>query len=153
MALFKGSDDEGAGVIDDFLDDLSNGEERQSFNTSPPPQNDLLSSPEPISNGPPPATNSIFAQPGMKGKKIKIVSAQSKANGKTTTTTTLTAPASSFTPVNRRGEEIALSDSDSEDEVPVSAPVIKKALGRPSMVPMRGGGAPKRSRGRPKKTM
>ncbi|KAH3988922.1 hypothetical protein HBI81_125150 [Parastagonospora nodorum] len=153
MALFGGSDDEGAGVIDDFLGDLSNGEEDQPFYTSPPTQKDPSPSPEPVRNGPPQSTNSIFAQPGMKGKKIKIVSAQSKANGKTTTTTTLTAPASSFTPVNRRGKEIALSESDSEDEVPASAPAVKKALGRPSMVPTRGRGAPKRGRGRPRKTM
>jgi hypothetical protein len=155
MALFEGSDDEGAGVIDDFLGDLSNNEEDQLLDNSPPPQNDLSPSPEPepVRSGPPQSTNSIFAQPGMKGKKIKIVSAQSKANRKITTTTTLTAPTSSFTPVNRRGKEFVLSDSDSEDEVPASAPSVKKPFGRPPMVPTRGGGATKRGRGRPRKTM
>jgi hypothetical protein len=85
----------------------------------------------------------------MRGKKIKIVSAQSRSNANGITTTMAS---SSFTPVNRRGKEIDLSDSDSEDEVPASAPVVKKPLGRPIMVPTRGRGA-KRGRGRPRKTM
>lgn len=151
MALFEGSDDEGAGVIDDFLGNLSNGEEEEPLHNSPPPV-DPTPSPEPIPvrAGPPPTTNCIFAQPRTRSKRIKIVSAQSKANGSGSTTTVAS---SSFRPVNRRGKEINLSDSDSEDEVPASAPVVKKGLSRPAMVPTRGGGPVKRGRGRPRKTM
>jgi hypothetical protein len=157
MALFERSDDGGAGVIDDFLGGLSGGEEFEEpikISPPPPPNNpspspDFYSEPEPARTGPPPTINSRFAQPGMRGKKIKIVSAQSRSNANGITTTMAS---SSFTPVNRRGKEIDLSDSDSEDEVPASAPVVKKPLGRPIMVPTRGRGA-KRGRGRPRKTM
>ncbi|KAL5120555.1 hypothetical protein ACEQ8H_001574 [Pleosporales sp. CAS-2024a] len=154
MTMFDGSENDADGLIDDFLGNLSN-DENEPVGASPPPlpPNQPSPPPEPVRIGPPQAANSIFAQPGMQGKKIKIVSAQSKANGKTTSTTTFTPPAPSFTPVNKRSKEIALSDSDSEDEIPATTPTMKQALRRPSMVPTRGGGAPKRGRGRPRKTM
>jgi hypothetical protein len=177
MALFDGSSDQGATLIDDFLGDLSPDEQEQEqeqeqpthespAQPSPSPSLSSSSSPvpdPPLRTGPPQTTNSILAKSGMRGKKIKIVSAQSKRNGdnatKTTTrsTTTLTAPpmSSGFTPVNRRPKAIDLSDSDSDDDVPASAPVpvAKRPVGRPPMVPSRGGGAVKRGRGRPRKTM
>lgn len=117
---------------------------------------------EPIRAGPPQATNSLFGRPEMNGKKIKAVSAASKRNGEssmTTTTTTITAPVSTFTSVNKRTSAVDMSDSDSDDEIPASAPEPKKPVGRPravptrgGMTPTRGGGTPKRGRGRPRKT-
>jgi hypothetical protein len=162
IALFDGSDDDQNNMVDDFLGNLSNKEDepRSSEPTEaepilhePSPLRELL---DPAPTGPPPAINSIFNQPGMRGKKIKIVSARSKRKGDTTKTTiTTTTPASflpattGFTPVNKRSKEIELSDSDSGDNIPA---MVKKKVGRPSMVPTRGGSA-KRGRGRPRKTM
>jgi hypothetical protein len=158
MALFDGSSDHGANLVDDFLGDLSHDEEEEQFHNDSPKRPSPSASPKPpLRTGPPQTTNSIFAKPGMRGKKIKIVSAQSKRNGEatkstTTTLTTMTPPTSSLSTINRRVKAIDLSDSDSDEDVPASAPVPKK-MGRPSMVPTRGGGAVKRGRGRPRKTM
>jgi hypothetical protein len=146
MALFDDNNDAG-NLIDDFLGDLSNDEHEPALE-----QPSLSPSPEPIRIGPPITTNSRFAQPGMRGRKIKIVSAQSKRTGESAKATIVTAPASGFTAVNKRAKAIDLSDSDSEDEIPASAPVPKR-IGRPSMVPTRGGVAVKRGRGRPRKSM
>ena len=151
MALFNSDDEE---PVDDFFNDLA-------------AENPVLDEPdfdfaEPIRAGPPQATNSLFERPEMNGKKIKVVSAASKRNGEnsTTTKTTFTAPISTFTSVNKRSQAVDLSDSDSDDEIPASAPMPKKSVGRPravptrgGMVPTRGGGTPKRGRGRPRKTM
>jgi hypothetical protein len=146
MALFDDNNDD-SNLIDDFLGDLSNDEHEPALEQpSPSP------SPEPTHTGPPATTNSRFAQPGMRGRKIKIVSAQSKRNGESAKTTTVTAPAPGFNTINKRAKAIDLSDSDSDDEIPASAPVPKR-VGRPSMVSTRGGGAVKRGRGRPRKTM
>jgi len=119
--------------------------------------------------GPPQPTNSIFAKPGMVGKKIKIVSAQFKRNGegpsKTTTTTTIKTPLSNFTSVNKKGSkaskqvDLSSDDSDGDDKISARAPVpeAKTLTGRPkgrsSMVPTRGASSGKRGRGRPRKTL
>ncbi|KAJ4378412.1 hypothetical protein N0V86_006115 [Didymella sp. IMI 355093] len=115
---------------------------------------------EPIRSGPPQATNSLFDRPEMNGKKIKVVSSASKRNGEIPSMTTILAPVSTFTSVNKKTQAIDMSDSDDDDEIPASAPVPKKPVGRPravptrgGMTPTRGGGTPKRGRGRPKKTM
>ncbi|KAH7094666.1 hypothetical protein FB567DRAFT_459266 [Paraphoma chrysanthemicola] len=161
MALFEGSDDE-EDLVDGFLGDLPIDEreedEQSQDGISPGPSPEP--SPEPVRTGPPPSTNSIFTRPGMEGKKVKIVGAtSSRRNGdttRTTTTTTITAPASTFAAVNRKSKEIALSDSDSEEDVPATAPVqtsLGRPLGRSSMVPTRGATPGKRGRGRPRKTM
>jgi hypothetical protein len=157
IALFDGSGDDETNVVDDFLGNLSHGEDESVFiepaEAEPTPGEP---SPEPTRSGPPPAINSIFNQPGMRGKKIKIVSARSKQNGITTKTTiATTTPATfiprttGFTPVNKRSKEIELSDSDSGDNTPAAASMVKKKI---TMVPTRGRGA-KRGRGRPRKTM
>ncbi|KAF2035382.1 hypothetical protein EK21DRAFT_96643 [Setomelanomma holmii] len=155
MALFEGSNNEG-NLIDGFLGDLPNDEEADEDEQ---PWDDA--SPGPVRTGPPQPSNSILTRPEMEGKRFKIVGAtSSKRNGnstKTTTTTTITAPASTFAIVNRKSREIALSDSDSEEDIPASAPAPKRALGRPpgrpSMVPTRGSSSGKRGRGRPRKSM
>jgi hypothetical protein len=151
MALFPESDDDDQ-LVDGFLGDLpdpaSEGETPLDVAT-----------PEPVRTGPPPTTNSLLAQRDMIGKKIKV--SASKQNGvstsKVTTTTIVTAPVSSFTPVNRpKPKAIDLSDSESDDNIPASAPAPKRPVGRPpgrpSMVPTRGN-LGKRGRGRPRKTM
>ncbi|KAF1926062.1 uncharacterized protein M421DRAFT_423067 [Didymella exigua CBS 183.55] len=150
MALFNSDDDE---PVDDFLNDLVDED---------PVLDDDFDFAEPIRTGPPQATNSLFDRPEMNGKKIKVVSTASKRNGetiRTTTTTTFTTPVSTFTSVNKEPQAVDMSDSDDDDEIPASAPVPKKAVGRPravpsrgGMVPIRGGGTPKRGRGRPRKT-
>ncbi|KAF2625367.1 hypothetical protein BU25DRAFT_493002 [Macroventuria anomochaeta] len=147
MALFN-SDHE---PVDDFLYDLA----------AEDPVLDELAfdfEPEPIRNGPPQATNSLFDRPEMDGKKT--TSKRNGENSTTTTTTTFTAPVSTFTSINKRPQAIDLSDSDSDDEIPASAPVPKKPVGRPRAVPTRGGmvptrgdGTPKRGRERPRETM
>lgn len=149
MALLEGSGDEND-LIDDFLGDLPDEQEPE-----PEPEPHVPpSAPEPIHTGPPPATNSILGRPGMEGKRISIVSVNSKRNGqitKATTETTIEAPISSFTPINRRPRAIDLSSSDDDENIPATAPTQKKKLGRPVMIPTRGTG--KRGRGRPRKTM
>ncbi|KAJ4319598.1 hypothetical protein N0V94_003831 [Neodidymelliopsis sp. IMI 364377] len=156
MALFNSDDD---APVDDFFNDLAADDPVLD-------EPDLESEPEPIRTGPPQATNSLLDRPGMNGKKIKVVSAASKrsddAAATTNTTSMLMAPVSSFTSINKRPQTVDLSESDGDDEIPASAPVPKKPVGRPrGMVPTRGGGAtptrgggtPKRGRGRPRKTM
>jgi hypothetical protein len=145
MAMFEGSDEDN--LIDGILGDLP---DEDPFEDAP--------SPEPARTGPPQATNSILTRPDMQGKKVKITAVSSKRNGessKTVTTTTITAPASSFATVGKRGPAIDLSDS--EEDIPASAPAPKKPVGRPpgrpSMVPTRGSSSGKRPRGRPRKTM
>jgi hypothetical protein len=112
--------------------------------------------------GLPQPTNSIFTQPGMVGKKIKIVSAQAKRDGKgsskrTTITTTIKAPLPSFTSVNKNVSKtvnISSDESDSEDEIPAKAPEpALKTKGRVLMIPTRGTNFGKRGRGRPRKTL
>jgi hypothetical protein len=156
MALFEGSDEDND-LVGGFLNDLPM--EEDPLENEPQSEDQSL---EHARTGPPKATNSILARPDMIGKKVKIVGAASKRNGElsktiTTTTTTITAPASSFAAVHKRGQAIDLSDSDSEGNVPASAPALKKPVGRPhgrpSMVPTRGASSGKRGRGRPRKTM
>lgn len=155
MALFNSDDD---APVDDFFNDLAAEEQPEEEELN------LAQVDKPIRSGPPPATNSLFNRPEMKGKRIKVVSASSKRNDENTATsktTIVTAPASTFTSVNKRPRVVNLSDSDSDsdDEVPASAPPPKKPIGRPRLVPTRGGivptrggGTPKRGRGRPRKT-
>ncbi|KAH7380017.1 hypothetical protein BKA66DRAFT_571099 [Pyrenochaeta sp. MPI-SDFR-AT-0127] len=155
MALFADSDNEN-GLIDSFLGDLP-AEARSPVDGQQLGDGTV----EPVRVGPPQATNSLFARPEMSGRKIKIVAA-SKRNADqstktTTTTTTYTAPPSKFTSINRKVQAIDLSESDSEDDAPTSAPAPKKRVGRPPgrplMIPTRGSSTPKRGRGRPRKTL
>jgi hypothetical protein len=155
MALFEGLNDE-ENLVDGFLGDLPNEEELVEDEDQV--REEALPEP-PARTGPPQTTNSIFARPNMIGKKIKIVSASSKRNGeitKTTSSTTIAAPVSGFTTINKRGQVIDLSDSESEEDIPASAPTPKKSVGRPPgrplMVPTRGSSSIKRGRGRPRKT-
>ncbi|KAF2642371.1 hypothetical protein P280DRAFT_547862 [Massarina eburnea CBS 473.64] len=113
-------------------------------------------SPEPTftaTNGPPQTANSLFSKPGMAGKKIKIVAAQSKRDSENVST--------GFTTINaKKGKAVNVSESgsgsDSEDQIPAKvtpkAPV-GRPRGRPSMVPTRGNSSGKRGRGRPRKNM
>ena len=152
MAILNSDDEE---PVEDFFKDLA---AEEPLDDDP----DFGTFAEPVRTGPPQAPNSLFDRPEMNGKKIKVMSAASKRNGEsttTTTTTTIIAPVSTFTSVNRRPQAIDLSDSESDDEVPASAPPPKKTVGRPrmvptrgGMVPTRGGGTPKRGRGRPRKS-
>ncbi|OAK95997.1 hypothetical protein IQ06DRAFT_329287 [Phaeosphaeriaceae sp. SRC1lsM3a] len=157
MALFDGhDDDDGTNEVDEFLNRLTDREgDAPAVEDAPIEEAQPSPSPKPVRTGPPQTTNSIFSQPGMRGKKFKIVGAQSSRNGTAATTRTLTSFAASFTPVNRRAKEIDLSDSDSDDAIPAKAPVpVMK--GKSAMVPTRGGGALRgrgRGRGRPRKTM
>lgn len=161
MALFNSDDEE---PVDDFFNNLAAEDpvmDEHEFEPEPEPESEPES--EPVRSGPPQVTNSLLDRPGMNGKKIKVVSAASKRNGETSTTTTattFTAPASTFTSVNKRPPTVDLSDSDGDDEIPANAPTPKRHMGRPrvvptrgGMVPTRGGGTPKRGRGRPRKTM
>lgn len=163
MALFDGDGDDGddgTNDVDAFLNGLSDSEaDAPAVEDAPIEEAQLSSSPEsepePVRTGPPPTTNSIMNQPGMRGKKFKIVGAQSSRNGTATTTRTLTSFTASFTPVNRRAKEIDLSESDSDDAIPANTPV-PLVKGKSAMVPTRGGGASRgrgRGRGRPRKTM
>jgi hypothetical protein len=151
MALFPESDDDDQ-LVDGFLGDLPDPASEDEASAD-------LATPEPVRTGPPPTTNSLLAQRDMIGKKIKV--SASKQNGagtsKVTTTTTVTAPVSSFTSVNRpKPKAIDLSDSESDDNIPATAPAPKKPVGRPpgrpSMVPTRGN-LGKRGRGRPRKPL
>jgi hypothetical protein len=149
MALFPESDDEN--IMDDFLGDLP--AEDEPFEDEAQSE---VETPEPVRTGRPQPTNSILS--GLNGKKIKIVGKRSgDGPSKITTTTTVTAPAFKFQPVNKKAPAVNLSDSESEDDIPASAPAPKKPVGRPpgrpSMVPNRGSSSGKRGRGRPRKTM
>jgi hypothetical protein len=151
MALFPESDDDQ--LMDNFLADLSADDEPLQGESGP-----VDKTPEPVRTGPPPSTNSILSR--LNGKKIKIVGPASRKNGNRTskvTTTTPSAPAPKSSGVNRKPQAIDVSDTESEDEVPASAPAPKKPLGRPSgrpsMIPTRGSSSGKRGRGRPRKTM
>jgi hypothetical protein len=122
-------------------------------------------SPATLRTGPSQPINSIFAKPGMVGRKIKIVSAQAKRNvegpSTTTTTTTIKESLSSFTSVNRKGSkhvDVSSDDSDGDDEIPAKAPMpatktSTRLGGRLPMVPTRGSSSGKRGRGRPRKTL
>lgn len=165
---FEGSDNES---LNGFINDLAAQDEPPVHETQASPQSSSESSPAAAPVPAPTATlhttNSIFAKPGMAGKKIKIVSAQSKRNGESyaqpsatasTTMNTISAPVPSFRSVNKRVKAVELSDesdSDSEDQIPASAPAQKgpfqRPLGRPAMVPTRGSSSGKRPRGRPRK--
>ncbi|KAH8730084.1 hypothetical protein GQ44DRAFT_645094 [Phaeosphaeriaceae sp. PMI808] len=147
MALFDGSDDNND-LVGGFLGNLSDIEEPEEEQPS-----SKETSAETNQSEPPHANNPIFVPPGTNGKKFKIVSAPSKRNSENTKATV----SSGFTPVNRRSVAINLSDSDSDEDIPASAPVPKRPVGRPpgrfSMVPSRGNSSGKRGRGRPRKTM
>ncbi|KAJ5031672.1 hypothetical protein J3E73DRAFT_396694 [Bipolaris maydis] len=143
MALFPHSDDDDQ-IMDSFLDDLPTEDEPSEDEAQPE-----ISVPEPVRNGPPQHTNSILS--GLNGKKIKIVGSSNRSgNG----STNVTAPPSQFTPVNKRAQPINLSDTESEDEVPATAPAPKRPVGRPpgrpAMKPTRGSGCGTRGRGRPR---
>ncbi|KAF2690860.1 hypothetical protein K458DRAFT_326781 [Lentithecium fluviatile CBS 122367] len=154
----SGSDNES---LNGFIDNLAADDEPLAH------ERDASMSESPVAQrtGPPQPTNSIFAKPGMVGKKIKIVSARSKRNGesasKTTTTTRIKAPVSTFKGVNAPASkrvELSSDESDSEDQIPAKAPepAVKtpgRPRGRPSMIPTRGSSSGKRGRGRPRKTM
>jgi hypothetical protein len=140
MSLFEMSDDNAS--LDGFLNDLTVEEEPSSDEQ---PEGVTAITPR---TGPPESKNSLLSRPGMSDKKIKITSASSKRNGGAATVST--AP-SSFTSINRT---VDLSASDSDDEVPATAPPknsVGRPRGRPSMVPTRGASTPKRGRGRPRK--
>lgn len=152
MALFNSDDEE---HVDDFFNDLA---------VEDPVLDDDFELAKPNRSGPPQATNSLFDRPEMSGKKIKVVSAASKRNGENSTTitiaATLTAPVSAFTSIKKKPQAVDMSGSDSDDEIPASAPIAKKPIARPrimptrgGMTPTRGGGTPKRGRGRPRKVM
>ena len=152
IALFNSDDEE---PVQDFFNELA--AEHPVLD-----EPDFATLAEPVQDGPPQAINSLFDRPEMNGKKINVVSSASKRNGETSTTistTTVTAPASTFTSVNKRSHAVELSDSDSDDEIPASAPPPKRSVGRPRLVPSRGGGirpsrgngTPKRGPGRPRK--
>lgn len=93
----------------------------------------------------------------MEGKKIKIVPKRSGDRAsKTTTITIVTTPVPGFTTINKKvPKSINVSDSasDSEDEIPATAPAPKKPVGRPqgqqALVPTRGASSG-RGRGRPR---
>jgi hypothetical protein len=159
MALFDDDEDLIDGFLGDLPDDEAPFEEPFEEPSDMPPEESCEEepTPEPTRLGPPPTTNSLFARPDMVGKKIKIVSKRNGDSSKSTATTTVTAPALGFKAINRRGQAIDLSDSDSDDDVPASAPMPKRPVGRPpgrtSMVPTRGSSSGKRGRGRPRKTM
>jgi hypothetical protein len=155
----EGSEDES---LDGFIDTLAADDEPFAHERDLTPKEPSTTA----RNGPLQSTNSLFAKPDMFGKKVKIVSAQSKRNGeglsKMTTTTTIKAPPSSFVSVNKRGPrrvDLSSDDSDDDDEIPAKAPLppaettVSRPRGRPSMVPTRGGGTANRGRGRPRKTL
>ncbi|CAN9298930.1 unnamed protein product [Alternaria alternata] len=122
MALFPESDDDQ--LMDNFLADLSADDEPLQGESGP-----VDKTPEPVRTGPPPSTNSILSR--LNGKKIKIVGPASRKNGNRTskvTTTTPSAPAPKSSGVNRKPQAIDVSDTESEDEVPASAPAPKKPL-------------------------
>ncbi|KAF1940861.1 hypothetical protein EJ02DRAFT_435250 [Clathrospora elynae] len=154
MALFPESDNE-----DDLMNDLLG-----DFPAEDEPFDEEQfegETPEPVHTGSPQSTNSVSGRPGMNGKKINVVSAASRHNGDEpsnfATRTTVTAPVSKFTNVNKKAQAIDESDSESEGDIPASAPAPKKSVGRlagrPSMVPNRGSSSGKRGRGRPRKTL
>lgn len=143
MALFPHSDDDDQ-IIDSFLGNLPAEDEPSEDEAQ-----SEISVPEPVRNGPPQHTNSILSN--LNGKKIKIVGSSNRSgNG----ATNVTAPPSQFTPVNKRAQPINVSDTESEDEVPATAPAPKRPVGRPPgrpvMKPTRGSGYGTRGRGRPR---
>ncbi|PVI07806.1 hypothetical protein DM02DRAFT_579675 [Periconia macrospinosa] len=147
----EGSDNES---LNGFIDTLAAEDEPLAYERNFSPREPTPPPPK-VNNGPPQTSNSIFSKPGMAGKKIKVVSAQSKR------TTPAPAPiiphASGFTSVNKRVDKtINLSDSDSdgEDQIPARG-TPSRGRGRPrgKMVPTRGNSSGKRGRGRPRKTL
>ncbi|KAH9876112.1 hypothetical protein J1614_003991 [Plenodomus biglobosus] len=148
MSLFPESDDEHQ-VLDDFLGDLPDEQnpvidEEPSEDESPPVA--------PV--GPPQVSNSLLNRPGMAGRSIKIVGTTTKKNASgtaiSTRTTRTTSPGAKLTSVNNKAVMVDISESDSQEDIPATAP---RRRSRTSMVPTRAGGAPKRGRGRPRKTM
>lgn len=142
-ALFPHSDDDNQ-IMDSFSGDIPAEGEPSEDEAEPE-----TSVPEPVRNGPPQHTNSILS--GLNGKKIKIVGSSNRSgNGPTN----VTAPQSQFTPVNKKAQPINISDTESEDEVPATAPAPKRPVGRPpgrpAMKPTRGLGYSTRGRGRPR---
>jgi hypothetical protein len=148
LALFPGSDDDDQ-IMDSFLVDLPAADEPSEDEVQP-----QISMPEPIRKGPPQHTNSILN--GVDRKNIKIVGSSNHSGN----VPAITAPPSQFTPVNKRSQAIDISDTESEDEVPATAPAPKRPVGRPpgrsSMKPTRGSSSGirgrGRGRGRPRKT-
>ncbi|CAI6338600.1 unnamed protein product [Periconia digitata] len=155
---FEGSDNES---LNGFINTLAAEDEPLAYERNFSPEEPKSPSPPPppkTFTGPPQTHNSLFSKPGMAGKKIKVVSAQSKRtkDGSTTPAPAIL-PSSGFTSVNKGTERtIALSDSDSdgEDVIPARA-TPSRGRGRPrgKMVPTRGNSAAKRGRGRPRKTL
>jgi len=134
MALFPESDDDDQ-LLDDFLGDLPAEESLRE---------EIL--PEPVQLVLPNPSNPILS--GLNGKKTNIAAASVNRKGNTT-------PATRSASITKKASAINLSDTESEDEIPASAPIPKKLLGRPpgrpSMVPTRGSSSGKRGRGRPRK--
>jgi len=134
MALFPESDDDDQ-LLDDFLGDLPAEESLRE---------EIL--PEPVQFVLPNPSNPILS--GLNGKKTNIAAASVNRKGNTT-------PATRSASITKKASAINLSDTESEDEIPASAPIPKKLLGRPpgrpSMVPTRGSSSGKRGRGRPRK--
>jgi len=135
MALFPESDDEER-LLDDFLGDLPVEEESL--------REEILA--EPVHSVLPKPSNPILS--GLNEKKIRIAAASVNRKGNTTSATKSAS-------ITKKASAINLSDTESEDEIPASAPIPKKPLGRPpgrpSMVPTRGSSSGKRGRGRPRK--
>lgn len=159
MALFEGPDED-----DQYTDIFLTGLGAETPLPPDHPPEEVHDYPEPapkVSTEPvrEQATNSILTRPSMNGKKIKIVSTTNKRDGeasrKTTTPVVVEAPMPSFTSINKK--TIGLSGSESDGDVPPSAPAPKKPVGRPpkrgTVVPSRGSSSGKRGRGRPRKTM
>ncbi|KAI8934439.1 hypothetical protein NX059_009171 [Plenodomus lindquistii] len=155
MALFPEDEDENQ-MLDDLFGDMPDDEDlvvgEEALDEEPP-----LAAPV----GPPQTSNSLLNRPEMAGRNIKIVSTTTRQNGDEPTTSSRTTrtsiPGARLTGLNRKAVPIDASESESEDDIPATAPEPKRSvgrqLGRPSMVPTRGGGTPKRGRGRPRKTM
>lgn len=164
MALWDAEDGIDS-LLDNVLNDFAGSDKPyhdEAADRASPEDEDVDELPakvSPITNrktGPPQSSNSIFAQPGMQGKKIKIVGASKP----------ITASSTGFTTVNQRVTvNMSDSDSSSDGEIPAVAPASsatpKRPVGRPpgsgrtGMVPSRGGavGIAKRGRGRPRKSM
>ncbi|KAE8861177.1 hypothetical protein PTNB29_06272 [Pyrenophora teres f. teres] len=135
MALFPGSDDDDQ-LLDNFLGDLPVEEDPVEEEIQPEHVQPTLAEPSnPIPNS-------------LNGKQANFVAINRKNN---------TTTASKSVSITKKASAINISDTESDDEIPATAPIIKRPLGRPpgrpSMVPTRGSSTGKRGRGRPRKVL
>lgn len=155
--FFEGSDNES---LTGFINTLAAEDEPLAYERDLSPDGPLseTSSPPKAYSGPPQTSNSLFATPGMAGKKIKVVSAHSKRNQEgSATPAPMIPPSTGFTAVNKRSDKTIVlsaseSESDGEDTIP-ARPTPSRGRGRPRgrAVPTRGTSSGKRGRGRPRK--